>query len=271
MNYFPADRNFAYLNSPAIAAMSDKQNAVIIQPMGAIEQHGAHLPLIVDAAISIGVLAKALTQLDPAISAYALPPLYYGKSNEHSTFAGTVTLRTETMLALLTDIAESVYRAGFRKLVLMNSHGGQPQILEIVARDLHEKYPDFCLFPLFTWRVPNVAKDLLTAKELEFGIHGGDAETSLMLALLPEQVDMAQAVTEYPYGLPKDSMLSMEGANPFAWVMRDLSRSGVLGDAKAATKEKGDRLLASLVDGWTALITDIYKFEQPKAYGDHLL
>jgi len=171
----------------------------------------------------------------------------------------------------LTDIAESVYRAGFRKLVFMNSHGGQPQILEIVARDLHEKYPDFCLFPLFTWRVPNVAKDLLTAKELELGIHGGDAETSLMLALLPEQVDMAQAVTEYPYGLPKDSMLSMEGANPFAWVMRDLSRSGVLGDAKAATKEKGDRLLASLVDGWTALITDIYKFEQPKAYGDHLL
>ena len=81
MNYFPDHRYFAYLTSPAIASMPDKQNAVIIQPMGAIEQHGAHLPLIVDAAISIGVLAKALEKLDPAIPAYALPPLYYGKSN----------------------------------------------------------------------------------------------------------------------------------------------------------------------------------------------
>ena len=271
MNYFPANRYFAYLTSPAIAAMPDKENVVIIQPMGAIEQHGAHLPLIVDAAISIGVLAKALEKLDPAISAYALPPLYYGKSNEHSTFAGTIAISVETMIAGLSDIAESIYRAGFRKLALMNSHGGQPQILEIVARDLHEKYPDFLIFPLFTWRVPNVAKDLLTAKELEFGIHGGDAETSLMLALLPEQVQMDKAVTEYPYGLPENSMLSMEGANPFAWVMRDLSKSGVLGDAKAATREKGEKILASLVDSWAKLIEDIYKFEQPMAYGNHLL
>jgi len=251
--------------------MPNKQNVVIIQPMGAIEQHGAHLPLIVDAAISIGVLARALEKLDPAIHAYTLPPLYYGKSNEHSSFAGTITMRTETMLAVLTDIAESVYRAGFRKLVLMNSHGGQPQILEIVARDLHEKYSDFMIFPLFTWRVPNAAKNLLTKQELELGIHGGDAETSLMLALLPELVQMDKAITEYPYGLPEDSMLSMEGANPFAWVTRDLSQSGVLGDARAATREKGDKILTSLVDGWTQLIEDIYKFEQPKAYGNHLL
>ncbi|MCA6572742.1 MAG: creatininase family protein [Pseudanabaena sp.] len=271
MSYFPDHRYFAYLTSPAIASMTNKENVVIIQPMGAIEQHGAHLPLIVDAAISIEVLARALDKLDSAIPAYALPPLYYGKSNEHSTFAGTITMSTQTMLAVLTDIAESVYRAGFRKLALMNSHGGQPQILEIVARDLHEKYSDLMIFPLFTWRVPNVAKDLLNAKELELGIHAGDAETSLMLALLPKQVDMDKAVTEYPYGLPEQSMLSMEGANPFAWVTRDLTRSGVLGDARVATKEKGEKILASLVEGWTELIEDIYKFEQPKAYGNHFL
>jgi creatinine amidohydrolase len=271
MNYFPDNRYYAYLTSPAIAAMPDKANTVIVQPMGAIEQHGAHLPLIVDAAISIGVLARALEQLDPTIPAYALPPLYYGKSNEHSTFAGTITLSTETMLALLTDIAESLYRSGFRKLALMNSHGGQPQILEIIARDLHAKYPDFLIFPLFTWRVPNVAKQLLTAKELEFGIHGGDGETSLMLALLPEQVRMDLAVTEYPHGLPENSLLSMEGANPFAWVTRDLSKSGVLGDAKAANAEKGTQILDSLVAGWVRLIEDIYRFEQPNAHGNHLL
>jgi creatinine amidohydrolase len=92
-----------------------------------------------------------------------------------------------------------------------------------------------------------------------------------MLALLPKQVDMDKAVTEYPYGLPEQSMLSMEGANPFAWVTRDLTRSGVLGDARVATKEKGEKILASLVEGWTELIEDIYKFEQPKAYGNHFL
>ncbi|PZU96350.1 MAG: creatinine amidohydrolase [Pseudanabaena sp.] len=271
MNNIPNHRNYAYLTSPEIAAMPNKENVVIIQPMGAIEQHGAHLPLIVDAQISIGVLSRALEDLDHAVPAYALPPLFYGKSNEHNSFVGTISLSTQTMLAILTDIAESIYRAGFRKLALMNSHGGQPQILEIVARDLHEKYPDFCIFPLFTWRVPNVAKDLLSAKELELGIHGGDAETSLMLSLLPDQVKMELAVTEYPYGLPEHSLLSMESANPFAWTMRDLSKSGVLGDARSATREKGDLMLESLVKGWTQLITDIYKFEQPKAYGNHLL
>jgi len=148
--------------------------------------------------------------------------------------------------------------------VLMNSHGGQPQVMEIAARDLHQKYEDFLVFPLFTWRVPHVAKELLTPKELEFGIHAGDAETSLLLSILPEQVKMEKAVAEYPQGLPEDSLLSMEGKLPFAWVTRDLSRSGVLGDPTTATKEKGDRLLESVSDGWVQVIKDIYKFRQPR-------
>lgn len=263
----PPKRCFAYLTSPEIAALPNKQHIVLVQPLGAVEQHGPHLPLIVDAAISMGVLGQALQQLDaiaPEIPVYALPPLYYGKSNEHSGFAGTITLKANTLMALLTDIAESLYHSGFRKLVFFNSHGGQPQILEIVARDLHEKYPDFALFPLFTWRVPNVCGELLTPQELEFGIHAGDGETSLMLALYPELVKMERAVCEYPANLPQvtrpDSLLSMEGANPFAWVMRDLTKSGVLGDATAANLEKGEQILASLAVSWVRLLVDIYEF-----------
>lgn len=101
------------------------------------------------------------------------------------------------------------------------------------------------VFPLFTWRVPHIAKELLTPKEQELGIHAGDAETSLMLSILPEQVKMAAAIAEYPQNLPKDSLLSLEGKLPFAWVTRDLTQSGVLGDPTPATQEKGDRLLAS--------------------------
>jgi creatinine amidohydrolase len=266
--FIPPERFFPYLTWTDIQAMPDKENVVIIQPVGAIEQHGPHLPIIVDSAIAVSVIGKALSKLDPDVPAYALPPLYYGKSNEHWHFPGTITLSAQTLLAVLTEMAESIYRAGFRKLVLMNAHGGQPQVMEIVARDIHQKYEDFLVFPLFTWRVPHIAKELLTQKELEYGIHAGDAETSLLLSILPEQVKMERAVAEYPHGLPEDSLLSMEGKLPFAWVTRDLTKSGVLGDATVATKEKGDRLLESVSDGWVQVIKDIYKFHQPDAWKD---
>lgn len=266
-SFIPPDRFFSYLTWTDIQAMPDKENVVIIQPIGAIEQHGPHLPIIVDSAIAVSVLGKALSKLDTAVPAYALPPLYYGKSNEHWHFPGTITLSAQTLLAILTEMADSIYRSGFRKLVLMNAHGGQPQIMEIAARDIHQKYEDFLVFPLFTWAVPHIAKELLSPKELELGIHAGDAETSLLLSILPEQVKMERAVCEYPH-LPEASLLSMEGKLPFAWVTRDLSKSGVMGDATVATKEKGDMLLESVSDGWVKVIEDVYKFRQPQVWND---
>lgn len=261
--FIPPTRFFPYLSWTEIEAIPDKANTVIIQPVGAIEQHGPHLPIIVDAAIAMGVLGKALEKLAPEIPAYALPCLYYGKSNEHWHFPGTITLSAQTLLAVLTEMAESLYRSGFRKLALMNAHGGQPQIMEIAARDIHQKYEDFLVFPLFTWRVPHIAKELFSQQELEYGIHAGDAETSVMLALLPEQVNMEKAVKEYPQGLPQDSLLSMEGKLPFAWLTQELTRSGVMGDATAATREKGEQLLESVAEVWVRVIQDIYRFEQP--------
>lgn len=265
--FIPPDRFFPYLTWTDIQAIPDKANVVIIQPVGAIEQHGPHLPLVVDAAIGAAVVGQALEKLDPDIPTYALPTLCYGKSNEHWHFPGTITLSAQTLLAVLTEVAESFYRAGFRKLVLLNSHGGQPQVLEIAARDIHLQYADLMVFPLFIWQVPHIAKELLTPKEQELGIHAGDAETSLMLSILPEQVKMAAAIAEYPQNLPKDSLLSLEGNLPFAWVTRDLTQSGVLGDPTPATQEKGDRLLASLADSWVQVIKDIYAFRQPQAWG----
>lgn len=246
--------------------MPNKENVVLLQPIGAIEQHGPHLPLIVDTAISTAVVGKALAQLEPDIPAYALPPLCYGKSNEHWHFPGTISLTAQTLIATLMEVGESLYRAGFRKLALVNGHGGQPQIMEIVARDLHQRQEDFLVFPLFVWRVPHLPLDLLSPQELELGIHAGDAETSLMLSLLPDQVQMELAVKEYPPDLPQDSVLSMEGKLPFAWTTRDLSRSGVLGDPTVASRDKGDRFLTALVQGWVQVIRDIYTFQQPKAW-----
>lgn len=263
-SFIPQQRFFPYLTWTEIQQMPDKENVVILQPMGAIEQHGPHLPLIVDAAISTAVVGKALSELEPEIPAYALPPLYYGKSNEHWHFPGTITLSAQTLMATLVEVGQSLYRAGFRKFAMVNGHGGQPQVLEIVARDLHQQQGDFMVFPLFVWHVPNVAAELLTAKELELGIHAGDAETSLLLALLPEQVKMEAAIQEYPQQLPQ-SLLSMEGNLPFAWVTKDLTQSGILGDPTVATAAKGEQILASLATSWASVIRDIYHFQQPQA------
>ena len=264
--FIPPARYLPYLSWTDIQAMPDRENAVIIQPVGAIEQHGPHLPIGVDSAIGLAVLGKALAKLDSTIPAYALPNLYYGKSNEHWHFPGTITLSAQTLLAVLMEVAESLYRSGFRKVVLMNSHGGQPQIIEIVARDLHQKYADLMVFPLFVWRVPHIADTLLTPQEMELGIHAGDAETSLLLSILPETVKMERAIADYPPTLPKDSLLSMEGKLPFAWMTRDLSKSGIIGDPTPATPEKGDRLLESLANGWVQAIQDIYQFQQPQLW-----
>ena len=265
LDFIPPERFFPYLTWKDVDEMPDKENVVLVQPVGAIEQHGHHLPLVVDSAIAQAVLGKAFSQLPARIPAYLLPPLYYGKSNEHARFPGTIALSAATLTAVLADVAESIYRAGFRKLVFANSHGGQPQVLEIVARDAHQKYEDLMLFPLFIFGAPHVAGELFDARELELGIHGGDVETSLMLSILPERVRVEKAVKEFPAGLPEDSLLSLEGKLPFAWLTHELTKSGSLGDATIASPEKGDRLLASLVEGWVRLLEDVYKFRQPKA------
>jgi creatinine amidohydrolase len=262
--WIPPKRFFAYLTAPEIAALPDKENIVILQPVAAIEQHGPHLPIAVDTAIVMGVLGAALAQLPEGVPCYCLPPICYGKSNEHIRFAGTVTVSADTLIKLLGEVADSVHRMGFRKLAFVNGHGGQPQILDIAARDARERHPDFTLFPLFIWNVPNNATELVTAKEAEQGIHAGTAETALLMALLPDQVRADKLLCEYPPQLPAGSLLSMEGRLPYAWLTHDLTKSGVIGDATAATPEMGKSMLASLAAGWAKLIPQLHQFSHPK-------
>jgi creatinine amidohydrolase len=266
--WIPTDRFFAYLTAPEIAAMRDKENVVILQPVAAIEQHGPHLPIAVDTAIVMGVLGAALAQLPKGVPCYCLPPICYGKSNEHIRFSGTVTVSAETLTGLLGEVADSVHRMGFRKLAFVNGHGGQPQILDIAARDARQRHPDFSLFPLFIWNVPNNAATLLSEKELEFGIHAGAAETALLMALLPDQVRQNKLLCEYPPAMPAGSLLSMEGRLPFAWLTNDLSKSGVIGDATAASPEMGLLLLSSLATGWARLIPELHAFQHPNSDPD---
>ena len=286
-SFIPPDRFWAYLTWPEIQALPNKENVVLLQPLGAIEQHGHHLPLMVDAVIATGVLGKALERLESEIPAYVLPTLFYGKSNEHCHFPGTVSLTATTLLQILMEVGESLYQAGFRKLVFVNGHGGQPQVVQIAARDLRQRFKDFYLFPHFVWSVlpPQAYSPWLSALELAEGIHAGDAETSLMLALLPEQVRWDRAVAEYPPrwnpALPWElsehetsdhetlehqgdrSSLSLEGACPVAWLTHDLSQTGTIGNPTTASRAKGLAMLDALAAGWAGLIGQIYAFQFP--------
>lgn len=265
--FIPPARYFAYLNWKQVEALPDKENTVLLQPVAAIEQHGPHLPLAVDSAIVLGVLGRALGKLDPTVPCYVLPPLYYGKSNEHIRFPGTITLSAETLLATLAEVADSVARAGFRKLAFVNGHGGQPQVVQIAAREARLRHGDLAVFPTFIWSVPNSGAELVPAREATYGIHAGALETALLLALLPDTVRMSEAVTEYPHGVPESGLISMEGERPgtqgFAWLTHDLTVSGVIGDATLATPAMGEQLLDSLADGWVGLIRDLHAFRQP--------
>jgi len=263
--WIPPGRFLPYLSSTDIAGLVDKAATVVVQPVGAIEQHGPHLPVAVDSVIVQGVLGAAMARLDAEIGCLALPTLCYGKSNEHLDFPGTISLSAATLLQTLAETMDSLYRSGFRKIALVNGHGGQPQVMQIAARDARARHRDLMVYPLFIWAVPSSLDTLFSARERDQGIHAGAAETALMMALLPGAVRMERARAEWPRNLPPSGLLSMHGPRSFAWLTRDFSETGVLGDPTAATPEAGESLLATLAASWARLIAEMYRFSLPPA------
>jgi creatinine amidohydrolase len=255
--YNPPHRYLPYLSWTEIADLPDRENTVIVLPTGATEQHGPHLPCAVDTVISAGVVGHALARLPASVPAYAMAPITYGKSEEHLHFPGTMTLTGETLLSTMNEIGESVYRAGFRKLLIVNGHGGQPQVMEMAARELRLRHGDFIVVPSFTWRVPHVAGQYLSEREKKLAMHAGHAETALMLALAPDTVRMDRAVTNYPPEFPS-KLLSADGRPACAWSARDFGPSGIIGDPLPATAAQGQAILDSLADSWAQAITELY-------------
>ena len=257
--YIPSERFLPFLSWTAIAALPDKANTVIVLPTGAIEQHGPHLPCSVDSVISSGVAGYALARLPKAIPAYAIPPVTYGKSDEHLNFPGTLTLTGDTLLQTILEIAESLYRAGFRKLLMINGHGGQPQVLQMASREMRLRHGDMIMIPHDVFRVPNVENEFLSAQEQKMAMHAGHSETAVMLALAPECVHIERAVANYPPEFPCPTLSS--GRPAAAWASYDFGPSGVIGDPTGATAEQGHAILDSLAASWAQAITEIHHME----------
>lgn len=252
------NRNLSHYTWKEIEAL-DKNSGVVILPIGAIEQHGPHLPVITDTLIVTHILELTMQRLPDEVRAWALPAINYGKSNEHIAFPGTITLTLQTLNALLHEVAASLKRAGFRRLALLNGHGGNVAILEATARDIRVAtgLMCFCLQPALLVDAPFE----ITAQERRFGIHAGELETSMMLAIAPELVKLERAVSHFPSFPQSETPLFLFGAASTAWLSNDWSPTGVFGDATLGTAEKGQVLIEAAVQRLVKLIQSISTFE----------
>ncbi|KQP21714.1 creatininase family protein [Pseudorhodoferax sp. Leaf267] len=242
-------------------ARLDAATTVAVLPVAAIEQHGPHLPVSVDATLVDGVLAASLPHLPAALPVLFLPTQQIGKSNEHQRFPGTLSLSAETTIRLWTEIGESVARAGLRKLLIFNSHGGQVSIMDIVARDLRTRCELICYHASwFNLPLGEAVDGLFPASEHRFGIHGGDIETSMMLALAPAHVDMAQAQDFRSTSQDRAAAYPILGNGKSAklgWQMQDYNATGAAGNAAIATVEKGRALVEAAGRQLAALLGEI--------------
>jgi creatinine amidohydrolase/Fe(II)-dependent formamide hydrolase-like protein len=258
----PSERRLAWRTSPEVESIAHG-DALVIQPIASVEQHGPHLPCYTDSLVAEGLVARALAVTPVEVNVWTLPVIAYGKSNEHLGFPGTISLSAETLLAVCRDVGRSVARSGFRKLAFVNGHGGQPHLLDMVARDIREE-TGLMVFPLFPYRLGVPEGVVSSPEEAEFGIHGGELETSLVLALEPDAVhmDRLESGGDRVRKLYGDlQYLSLEGALPTAWLTRDLSENGVIGDPTNASAERGERAVAHLAEALSKVFAEICEFE----------
>jgi creatinine amidohydrolase len=236
----------------------DASRAIAVLPLAATEQHGPHLPLSVDTHIVNGVVNASLMHLqavevsnDAPLPVFFLPTQSVGLSPEHAAFPGTLTLKPETLIRLWTDIAESVKASDVNKLVLFNAHGGHVGAMDVVARDLRARL-GMLVYSVNWYQLPLLNEKgedlnaLFSAHEHRFGVHAGDVETSVMLALQPQLVRMALAQNFQSTSEQRAANFPILGngrSAKFAWQMQDYNPAGAAGNAAAATAEKGQALL----------------------------
>lgn len=256
--WIPDARNFAYLTWKQVDALP-RETTLLVLPTAAIEQHGYHLPLATDTLINNLVLGKALERIPEELPVYALPPVCYGKSNEHIGFPGTLSVSAQTFMAVLRDVGASVAASGFRKLALYNTHGGNTSLVDVMARDLRAEFGlrTFSLFGSSGAPFEGVSK-----QEKTYGFHAGEIETAYLMHATPELVQGEEFTSNYIARVDAPELLKPEGsAANFAWLTKDIAPSGVLGDPTAATAENGARWAEEAAARVADALMAMYHFE----------
>lgn len=245
-------RFWADCRAPEFEAL-DPEKVIALLPTAAIEQHGPHLPVGTDTMIAEGMIARLMAACPSHLDVRVLPVQAVGKSNEHQWAGGTLTLTAETALRAWVEIGLSVARAGVRKIVIVNSHGGNLDLVSILARELRVQAG--MLAVKCQWGSFGVPGGMYPAEELTYGIHGGDMETSLMLAFRPETVDLSAArlfrSSAEAGGIPPVGTIS------YGWIASDLNPAGVVGNAAIATAAKGEATADWQVAGLVRLMQEV--------------
>jgi creatinine amidohydrolase len=255
--HMPSSRWWWDLSTREFAEL-DLRGIVAILPVSAIEQHGPHLPVRVDAAINAGILDRAMALAPADLPVLVLPALPVGKSNEHIAYPGTLSLPFEVLSKVWFETAKSAWRAGVRKIVLFNSHGGQIGLMDIVCRELRVELGMFAVGA--SWFRTIETDDLFSAEERTHGIHGGESETSAMLHLHPDLVKMEHAADFAPRSIEMartHKYLTPEGRVGFGWQTQDLQAFGACGNAAAADATRGAELVERAALALIGLIEEV--------------
>jgi len=254
-------RDWATLSSVDASAVAARDPALVL-PLAATEQHGPHLPPSTDVDIGRGILDAALGMLPPDVEAWTLPAVSVGASLEHERFAGTESVSTEAMIASIVERGSALARSGVRRLVLFNSHGGNRHALDAAALRLRADH-DMLVVKASWFRFSRPLDVTLPEREWRHGLHGGALETAMMLHLHPGLV-RREAIDDFPSlgeRLERSlRRLGPEGEASFAWLAGDLNPAGVVGDARLATAEIGERLVRHYARVLADVILDALDF-----------
>jgi len=254
------------LTWPEASKAASEKGSTLVWPFGACEQHGPHLPLITDTFFAEKILIKTLEGLPGNLPIWMMPSQSIGFSPEHQDFPGTLSLSANVLLSLVTDVGQQIASMGFKRLVFFNAHGGQIGLLQAVSRQLRIQCPSLAVLPCFIWSGVPELDNLLPDKEVEEGLHAALAETSLMLHMAE---DLVRNDSYLNRKISKEDIIStpkgwsLEGASPCAWLTKDLSSSGVIGDASSSNSELGAALENALIDHWKSLFTSLLDSDWP--------
>lgn len=255
-----ASRYFPDLRAPEVASRITERS-IFVQPIGAIEQHGPHLPFVTDSLVAEAVARATVDARGDELDLWLLPTLEYTKSNEHAWSPGTIWLSAETLLAVLRDLGRCLSTLPARRLVFLNGHGGNSALLQVANRELRLAHG----LMVFTAH-PGVPPDqggTSAASELGMGIHGGEDETSLMLHLRPDLVDMSLATRNIPDQLSENSYVRFGGKVSFGWLSNDFGPDGHIGDPTAATAARGAEIFAGSVQAFGDSLAEVARFSLP--------
>lgn len=244
----------------AIEAATSRTIAIL--PLGAHEYHGPHLPLETDAIIARAIASRLGRALPEHLDVLLLEAEPVGYSPEHLDRPGTKSLAFDEAVNRWLGIAGHLASAGIRKLVLLNAHGGNSPLTTIVATEARIRFAMLCVAT--SWTRFGVPEGLIAPEAKAIDIHGGEIETSVMLAVAPDRVDMSKAKS-FPSSQSDFARryrhLRAYGPHAFGWMMSDLNPDGAAGNASAATAEKGEMLIAHAVRGLTELLDDVDRFD----------